>query len=119
MFIKFVWEKNVLFDKWCHSCKVKTLEDLKALILLEEFKKCLPDWIVYLNEQKMSSLTNAAILADEFILTHTSVFSSQNLFQEVHQSKKINWQNHGVKMSHLLFWKQTTAIAINATDLDT
>lgn len=30
---------------------------------------------MYLNEQKVASLTNAAVLADEFILTHKSVFS--------------------------------------------
>lgn len=31
-------EKRVLFDKWCHASKVNTLDDLRELILLEEFK---------------------------------------------------------------------------------
>lgn len=67
---------NCLFDKWCQSCNMKTVEEMRELILLEEFKKCLPDWIfVYLNEQKVSSVTNAATLADEFILTHKNAFS--------------------------------------------
>ena len=49
---------------------------MRDLILLEEFKKCLPERIVvYLTEQKESSVTKAAVLADEFILTHKSVFS--------------------------------------------
>ena len=53
-----------------------TLAELRELVLLEEFKKCLPERIVvYLNEQKESSVTKAAVLADEFILTHKSVFS--------------------------------------------
>lgn len=46
-------------------------------MLLEEFKNCLPEKVVfYLNEQKVVSLTDAARLADEFALTHKSVFSS-------------------------------------------
>ena len=52
------------------------MAEMRDLILLEEFKKCLPERIVvYLNEQKESSVTKAAVLADEFILTHKSVFS--------------------------------------------
>lgn len=44
--------------------------------MLEEFKNRLPEKIVvYLNEQKVTCLTDAAILADEFLLTHNSVFS--------------------------------------------
>lgn len=37
----------------------------------------MPDRIVvYLNEQKVSKLASAAILADEFVLTHRTVFST-------------------------------------------
>ena len=44
---------------------------------MEEFKKCLSDRIVvYLNEQKVNSLSAAAVLADEYVLTHKSVLSS-------------------------------------------
>ena len=75
-YVEFVRDKNVLFDKWCQACNVKTVAEMRELILLEEFKKCLPERIViYLNEQKESSVTKAAVLADEFILTHKSVFS--------------------------------------------
>lgn len=55
---------------------VDTLDKLPELMLLEEFKKRLPEKIViYLNEQKVTSLKAAAVLADEFALTHKSVFS--------------------------------------------
>ena len=75
-YVEFARDKSVLFDKWCQACNVKTLAEMRELLLLEEFKKCLPERIVvYLNEQKVSSVTNAAVLADEFILTHKSVFS--------------------------------------------
>lgn len=43
--------------------------------MLEEFKGCLPDHVVvYLNEQKVTSLSHVAVLADEFVLTHKNVF---------------------------------------------
>uniref|UniRef100_A0A671UCI0 Gypsy retrotransposon integrase-like protein 1 n=1 Tax=Sparus aurata TaxID=8175 RepID=A0A671UCI0_SPAAU len=44
-------------------------------MLLEEFKNRVPErTVVYLNEQKVSTLQQAAILADEFALTHKSSF---------------------------------------------
>ena len=49
----------------------------KMFVILGEFKKCLPEHIVvYLNEQKVVSLSQTAVLADEFALTHKSVFLS-------------------------------------------
>lgn len=43
--------------------------------MLDEFKKCLLEHIVvYLNEQKVPPLSEAAVLADEFALTHRSTF---------------------------------------------
>lgn len=39
-------------------------------MLLEEFKQCLPErMVLYLNEQKVTALSQAAVLADEFVLT--------------------------------------------------
>lgn len=59
------------------SSQVSDFAQLQELVLLEEFKKCLPERIVvYLNEQKVASLAEAAVLADEFVLTHKSVFLS-------------------------------------------
>ncbi len=50
--------------------------------MLEEFKNCVPEnFVVHLNEQKINSLYEAAVLADEFVLTHRSVFSSTRLFK--------------------------------------
>lgn len=76
-FAEFAREKGVLFDKWCTASKVSDFDSLKELLLLEEFKGCLSDRIVvYLNEQKVTTLSHAAVLADEFVLTHKNVFSS-------------------------------------------
>lgn len=44
---------------------------MRELILVEDFKKCLPEHIVvYLNEQKASALSEVAVLADEYVSTH-------------------------------------------------
>ena len=74
-FVEFARDKTTLFDKWCYACKVTTFEQLKELLLLEEFKNCTADRIVvYLNEQKVSLLSKAAVFADEYVLTHKTIF---------------------------------------------
>ncbi|XP_026019405.1 NLR family CARD domain-containing protein 3-like [Astatotilapia calliptera] len=42
-FVEFALEKHRLFERWMQASKVKDIEGLKELVLLEEFKKCLPD----------------------------------------------------------------------------
>ncbi|CAI5637598.1 unnamed protein product [Oreochromis niloticus] len=74
-FVEFAREKAVLFDKWLAASKVNNFTQLKELILLE-FKTCLPENIVvYLNEQ-VELLSKAAVLADEFVLTHRAALST-------------------------------------------
>lgn len=64
----------MLFDKWSTACKACDYESLRELVLMEHFKKCLPERIVvYLNEQKVSKRSSAAVLADEFVLSHRTV----------------------------------------------
>lgn len=89
-FVEFARDKANLFEKWCAANKVVTFEQLKELILLEEFKNCLPEKIVvYLNEQKVSSLSEAAVFSDEFVLTPRVVFSfSKRNFPDRTRSSK-------------------------------
>ncbi len=76
-FVEFAREEGVLFDKWCTASKASDFDSLRELMLLEEFKGCLSERIVvYLNEQKVTMLSHAAVLADEFVLTQKNVFSS-------------------------------------------
>ncbi len=76
-YVEFVREKESMFDRWCASMKVTTYEELRELILLEEFKNCLPERVeTYLNEQKVLKCSAAATLADEYVLTHKSVFGT-------------------------------------------
>ncbi len=71
-FVEFSREKQTLFDKWCTTCKVATFQQLRELMLLEDFKDCLSDnLVVYLNEQKVSSLAEDDDLVGEFVLTQS------------------------------------------------
>lgn len=77
-YVDFAKEKETSFNSWCKSQKAETKEDLKQLVLLEEFKNCLPKAVcIYLNEQKVTTLDKAAVLADEFELTHKVNFDSE------------------------------------------
>ncbi len=74
-YVEFAREKRTLFEKWCLSNRVTAFDQLQELVLLEEFKNCVPESVVvHLNEQKVTSVNDAAVLADEFVLTHKSVF---------------------------------------------
>uniref|UniRef100_A0A3B1JS97 Gypsy retrotransposon integrase-like protein 1 n=1 Tax=Astyanax mexicanus TaxID=7994 RepID=A0A3B1JS97_ASTMX len=78
-FVEFARDKTVLFEKWCSASKVLTFEQLKELILLEDFKNSVPEVVVvHLNEQKVTTLSEAAVLTDEYVLTHKTVFSVVN-----------------------------------------
>ena len=69
--MEFAREKESLFDHWCKASKATDCVTLRELPLLEEFKNSLPEHlVVYLNEQKVTSLSHAAMLADEFVLTY-------------------------------------------------
>ncbi len=73
-YVEYAREKNVLFDKWCYSSRVADFDQLRELILIEDFKNSLQDRIVvYLNEKRVSTLAEAAVCADEFSLTHKNV----------------------------------------------
>ncbi len=76
-FVVYACEKCVLFDKWCQSSKTINFEQLHELVLIEDFKNLLPDKIVvYLNEKRVSTLTEATVSADEFVLMHKNVFAA-------------------------------------------
>jgi len=96
-FVEFAREKGILFDKWCTASKVSDFNELRELVLLEEFKGCLPDRVVvYLNEQKVISLSQAAVLADEFVLTHKNVFA----LARPERSQSVPLQNPPVRPKH-------------------
>lgn len=43
MFVEFVREKEALFDRWCFSIGVTDFNQLKQLVLMEDFMNSLPE----------------------------------------------------------------------------
>ena len=76
-FVEFARDKESLFDRWCNASKVTEYAGLRELMLLEDFKNHLPDRIVvHVNERKVPTLSEAAVMEDEYALTHKTVFTT-------------------------------------------
>ena len=73
-FVELAREKERLFDRWAASKEIDgDFQKLKQLMLIEEFKRCISnDLKTHLDEQKANTLEQAAILADDYALTHKS-----------------------------------------------
>ena len=78
--VEFAREKENLFNRWCHSKEIgQDFKKLKQMVLLEEFKdKVRPDIRSHLDEQKVEELEKAAIMADDYALTHKMSSKSAN-----------------------------------------
>ena len=78
-YLEFARTKERLFDQWCTSQSVnEEYAKLRQLLLLEEFKNCLPNEVkTYLDEHKVESLQRAATLADDYALTHKRIFPTR------------------------------------------
>ena len=60
------------FDSWCSSAGVKTMGDLRELILLEQFKNSVSEQIaVYVSERGAKTVAEAAALSDDYHLVHS------------------------------------------------
>ncbi|XP_076843961.1 uncharacterized protein LOC143488888 [Brachyhypopomus gauderio] len=83
-YVEFAREKAQLFAKWLVASHVSSLDSLRELMLLEEFKDCLPaPVVVHLNECKATTVNHAAVLADEFVLTHRPLFVPRSTMRPV------------------------------------
>ncbi|XP_068239120.1 uncharacterized protein [Palaemon carinicauda] len=70
-FLEFMNGKIKQFQKWVDKVDVKTFEQLKDLIVMEEFLRKIPGSInVYLREQNESDPKKAALKADDYALIH-------------------------------------------------
>ena len=92
-YVEFARKKELLFDKWCHSKEVSDFKDLRQLMLVEEFQRCVGEDVkTYLTGQKVNDLTTAAVTADEYALLHKpKQFKSDKKFHK--QSSNIPNQN--------------------------
>ena len=86
--VEFAREKENLFNRWCHSKEIgQDFKKLKQMVLLEEFKdKVRPDIRSHLDEQKVEELEKAAVMADDYALTHKMSSKSGNPQKRFHGS---------------------------------
>ena len=108
-YVEFAHDKEVYFERWCISKKVDgEFENLRQLMLIEEFKRCVPDDIkTYLDEKTVSTLAEAATMADDYALTHKKKYpgSTLNKFQKKNTSDadtgvKPSYSSSGKEKSH-------------------
>ena len=80
-FTEFARDKEVQFDRCCTALDVaKDYNKLCQIILLEEFKSCLPPHLkTYLDKCKVDKLNDAAVLADDYSLTRKNTFSKPDV----------------------------------------
>lgn len=92
-------------EAYCQRFQNYTKSDqLRDLILLEEFKNCVPAVLAtYLNEQKVSKSFDAAVMADEFALTHKGLYGNRDLRRNYQGCSKsvVVGSGNGVPVSFL------------------
>ena len=70
-YVEFANDKCRAFMKWINSCLVKDFDTLCNLMVLEEFKRCIPvDIRLYIEDREITLLKKAAIAADSYSLSH-------------------------------------------------
>ena len=95
-FLEFSRETERLFDEWLKSKEIEEFVGLKQLMLLENFKNNLSrDMKIYLEEQKVETLEQAARLADEFVLTHRN-FGKQGTWHNKNSNESRGQSNAGL-----------------------
>ncbi|XP_042204156.1 uncharacterized protein LOC121853846 [Homarus americanus] len=64
-------ECRMRFDRWCKSEEVKTVDDIRQLVLLEHFKNLVHPEIKYeISKNRVKNLMDAARLADQLAVVH-------------------------------------------------
>ncbi|CAC5371238.1 unnamed protein product [Mytilus coruscus] len=79
-YVEFAREKEDLFDKWLTSKKIdKNFDNLRQLMLLEEFKQCVHlDLKTHLDDKTVETLQDTAVISDNYTLSHKRSFKGQN-----------------------------------------
>lgn len=85
--VEFIREKELLFDRWLNSQDVTTFQALRDLVILEDFQNCLPQSVAtHVGEHKDLTPARAAVLADEYVLSHKRVNTASAKFPPANTS---------------------------------
>ncbi|XP_059848537.1 uncharacterized protein LOC132406696 [Hypanus sabinus] len=81
--LEFAREMHMYFECWCASKEAsEDLDKLKQLMLIEQFKSCVPEGMqTYLDEKEAKTLSATAKLADKYALTHKVKFPPSKSYQ--------------------------------------
>jgi len=79
-YVEFARFKEQLFEDWCRAKKIGgDFSALRELILVEEFKRCIPREIkTHLEELQVDNLERSAVVSDEYALTHKTFFKTRD-----------------------------------------
>ena len=67
---------------------------------MEEFKNCVPSKVrTYLDEKKADTLSQAAKLADDYVLTHKNSFNQRPVGFSQRSENNVRPNNHNGKMT--------------------
>ena len=94
-YVEFAREKEDLFDQWFRSKKISdSYDNLRQLILIEEFKECVhQDLRSHLEDKNVKTLEEAAVLSDTYTLTHKNNFLSKTQSSSVVKSSDFSKKN--------------------------
>ncbi len=72
-YVDFARQQEAAFDKWLRASEVYNFNELRELMVLEQFKQSLPRVIqVHLNDMGASTVSKAAEAADNYVLVQNS-----------------------------------------------
>ncbi|KAL3967153.1 FMS-like tyrosine kinase 1 [Sarotherodon galilaeus] len=73
--LEFARDLTKHFNRWCSALGVSTFQDLCELMVLEQFKDRVPPEVAtYIAEREVKTVSDAAKLADEYVLAHKGQF---------------------------------------------
>nr|XP_040028779.1 uncharacterized protein LOC120817071 [Gasterosteus aculeatus aculeatus] len=100
------------FNRWCSAVGVTTFEELSNLIVLEQFRNILPERVAtHIFEQKMKTAAEAAVVADDFALTHK--YSLKDTGQ-IYQEKRFGRFNRALGSSSLGSFESPTQSRVDS-----
>ena len=106
-------KKENVFSRWCESKEIDDYEKLRQLILMEEFKQCvLKEIKLHLEEVKVDVLDKAAVVADDYALTHKVIFSKKNGHAAKGSSNTEDKVKKNDKSSEKIFFLIRTSLVI-------
>lgn len=84
--VDFARDISLHFNRWVAAWEVNTYEQLHGLIILEQFKNSVSKQIANgITERRITTVSEAAILADDYALIHRSAFGGGGF--KSHESK--------------------------------